>query len=150
MENLKHEFIEKFKEAIASLKKNGIPIGIYILVSSAVSLVRTILAKSAISPNDLIGVVPSSLIELINFLAKTPLEKMIKSNSGDSEKLKSSIDELSNNIKLIEKLSKRLEDAAQVNIKYDEIINGVVKELIDSEVFKEILKEQGINLDDLN
>ncbi|MFU2157725.1 hypothetical protein, partial [Caldisericum sp. AR60] len=173
MENLKHKFIEKFKhkfiekffkESIAFLKKNGIQIGTYTLFS----IVLLIVGKRTISPNDLIGLVPSSLIELLDFLKKTSLEKMIKSNSGDSEKLKSLIEELSKklegeqqvntklieelskNIELIEELSKRLEDASQVNIKYDEIINGVVQKLIDREVFKEILKEQGINLDDLN
>ncbi|MGC9100018.1 MAG: hypothetical protein ACP5HC_01970, partial [Caldisericum sp.] len=192
MENLKHEFIEKFKEAIAFLKKNGIHIGRYILVSSVLSLTPTIFAKLAISSNDLIGVGSSFLIYLINdilnFIKKTSLEKINKSNSGDFEKLKSSIDELSEklkgasqvntelieelsknielievlskklglieelskNIELIEVLSKSLEDASKDNIKYDEIINGVVQKLIDSEVFKEILKEQGINLDDLN
>ncbi|MFU2157723.1 hypothetical protein [Caldisericum sp. AR60] len=39
MENLKHDFIEKFKEAIASLKKKGKHIGRYILFSLVLSLI---------------------------------------------------------------------------------------------------------------
>ncbi|MGC9001170.1 MAG: hypothetical protein ACP5J2_09375, partial [Caldisericum sp.] len=113
MENLKHKFIEKFKESIAFLKKNGIHIGRYTLFSIALLIV----AKGTISPNDLIGLVPSSLIELLDFLKKTSLEKINKSNSGDFEKLKSSIDELSEKLKgasqvnteLIEELSKNIE-----------------------------------------
>ncbi|MFU2157724.1 hypothetical protein [Caldisericum sp. AR60] len=39
MKNLKHDFIEKFKEAIASLKKNCKHIGRYILFSLVLSLI---------------------------------------------------------------------------------------------------------------